>query len=172
MFTKDYNMSDITLKGSPIQTAGQLPALQKKAPDFIVTKLDLSELELKNCLGKKIVLNIFPSLDTPTCALAMHRFNEIANQLKEVLFLCISADLPFAQKRFCVAEHLENVQTGSVFRHTQFGHDYGVLIKNGPLAGLLSRAVVVIDPDGTVTYTEQVKEITEEPNYSALMSAL
>src|SRR5437016_6147093 len=113
-------MSIITLKGAPLHTLGTLPPVGSKAPDFTVTKTDLSEIKLRNYLGQKIVLNIFPSLDTPTCASAMMKFNEIAIQFQNVLFLCISADLPFAQKRFCTAEHLDNVQPVSVFRHTTF----------------------------------------------------
>lgn len=165
-------MTIINLKGSPIHTIGALPAIGEKAPDFIVTKTDLEEINLKNYLGKKIILNIFPSLDTSTCASAMLRFNEIASQHPNILILCISADLPFAQKRFCAAEHLANIVPVSVFRHPKFGEHYGVTIVDGPLTGLLSRAVVVLDEKGIVTYTEQVKELTEEPNYSAVMAVL
>jgi thiol peroxidase len=165
-------MTVITLNGSPLHTMGALPEVGSKAPDFIVTKPDLSEISLKNCHGKKILLNIFPSLDTPTCANAMHQFNDIANRFQDTIFLCISADLPFAQKRFCKTEHLENVQPASVFRHAKFGEDYGVTIIDGPLAGLLSRAVVILDTQGNIIYTEQVKELSNEPNYSAMMNAL
>lgn len=165
-------MTVIALKGSPMHTAGTLPAVGTKAPDFTVTKTDLGEIKLKNYVGKKIVLNIFPSLDTPTCATAMLRFNEIAAQNKNILILCISADLPFAQKRFCSTEHLDNVQPVSVFRHPKFGEEYGVMITDGPLSGLLSRAVIILDEHGNVVYTEQVKELTEEPNYSAMMSVI
>src|SRR3990167_7052468 len=125
-------MTAITLNGSSMHTIGQLPPIGTKAPDFIVTKTDLSEIHLKHYLGKKIVLNIFPSLDTSTCASAMLRFNAIAKQYPNLLILCISADLPFAQKRFCAAEHLENVQPVSVFRHPAFGEIYGVTITDGP----------------------------------------
>lgn len=165
-------MSQVTLKGTPLHTTGKLPQVGTQAPDFIVTKTDLSEIRLKNYLGKKIVLNIFPSLDTPVCASAMKQFNEIANQNPDTLFFCISADLPFAQKRFCVAEHLENVQPVSVFRHEDFGKDYGVTITDGPLCGLLARSVVILDEQGKVIYTEQVPEITEEPNYTKIISVL
>lgn len=165
-------MAVITFKGEPINTVGTLPVLGSNAPDFSVTKMDLGEIKLHNYLDQKIVLNIFPSLDTSTCATAMLRFNEIATNHKNILFLCISADLPFAQKRFCTAEHLENVQPVSVFRHPQFGEEYGVLIVDGPLAGLLARAVLVINEKGEVIYNELVKEITEEPNYDAMMTII
>lgn len=165
-------MATITFQGSPIHTVGNLPAVGSQAPDFTVTKTDLSEIRLKNYLGKKIVLNIFPSLDTQTCASTMLRFNEIAGNFNNVLILCISVDLPFAQKRFCAAEHLDNVQPVSVFRHPAFGEDYGVTITDGPLAGLLSRAVVVLNETGNVIYTQQVSELSNEPDYSAINAAL
>lgn len=162
----------ITLKGSPTKTIGELPALNSEAPDFTVTKNDLSELRLKNFLGKKIVLNIFPSLDTSTCATAMIKFNAIASEFKDILILCLSADLPFAQKRFCSSEHLNNIQTASTFRHPNFGKIYGVSIIDGPLEGLLSRAVILLDEKGKIIYREQVKELTDEPNYEALISEI
>ncbi len=165
-------MTEITLNGAPFSTLSELPPVNSQAPDFTVTKTDLSEIKLRNYLGKKIILNIFPSLDTSTCATAMTRFNEISQQFKDVLILCVSVDLPFAQKRFCAAEHLENVQPVSVFRHPSFGEDYGVTITEGPLAGLLSRAVVILDEHGRIVYTQQVKEITHEPDYQAIISAL
>lgn len=165
-------MSDVTLRGTPLHTAGSLPLPGTQAPDFTVTKTDLSEIRLKNYLGKKIILNIFPSLDTPTCATAMHKFNEIAPLQDNTLILCVSADLPFAQKRFCAAEHLNNVHPVSVFRHPGFGEDYGVLITDGPLAGLLTRAVVIVDEHGKVIYTQLVREISEEPDYDAIGRAL
>jgi thiol peroxidase len=165
-------MSAITLNGAPMRTIGALPAVYSQAPDFSVTKMDLGEVHLKNFLGKKMVLNIFPSLDTSTCARAMQQFNEIAGKHPDVLILCISADLPFAQKRFCAAEHLANVVPVSVFRHPDFGKIYGVTIIDGPLTGLLSRAVVVIDEQGKVLYTQQVKEVADEPDYAAMMSVL
>ena len=165
-------MATITFKGSPFETYSHLPEIGTQAPDFIVTKTDLSEIRLKNYGGKKIILNIFPSLDTSTCASAMRRFNEIATQFSNLLILCISADLPFAQQRFCSAEHLANVLPASIFRHPNFGQDYGAFIIEGPLTGLLSRAVIIIDERGKVIYTEQVKEITDEPNYSGMIAAL
>lgn len=165
-------MAIITLNGSPLHTIGNLPAIGTQAPDFTLTKVDLSEISLKNCHGKKILLNIFPSLDTPTCASAMHQFNNLATRFNHILFLCVSADLPFAQKRFCSTEHLQNVQPVSVFRHPKFGQEYGVTITDGPLTGLLSRAVIVLDSQGKVTYTEQVKELSNEPNYQDMTNAL
>ena len=165
-------MATVMLKGSPVNTIGELPAVGSQAPDFTVTKTDLSEIRLKNYLGKKIILNIFPSLDTPTCASTMRQFNEVANEFKDILILCISADLPFAQKRFCSAEHLNNVQPVSVFRHPSFGENYGVTITDGPLTGLLARAAMILDEHGKVIYTQQVKEISEEPNYAAIITTL
>jgi len=165
-------MSVVYYNGSPLSTNGRLPAVGEKAPDFIVTKPDLSEIYLKNYLGRKIILNIFPSLDTPTCAMAMHKFDEIAQKHFEVLILCISADLPFAQKRFCSAEHLANVQPVSVFRHSKFGEDYGVAITDGIFSGLLCRAVFIIDEHGKITYSQRVSELTNEPDYPAILNAL
>lgn len=165
-------MATITLKGNTINTLGNLPAVGTQAPDFVLTKTDLGEVHLKNYLGKPIVLNIFPSLDTPTCAAAMKQFNDLAAKHNNTLFLCVSADLPFAQQRFCSVEHLHNVIPVSTFRHTNFGKDYGVLITDGPISGLLSRAVVAIDAKGKVIYTEQVKEIADEPDYTAVEKAL
>ncbi|MFZ2315885.1 MAG: thiol peroxidase [Gammaproteobacteria bacterium] len=165
-------MANVAFQGLPATTAGTLPSIGSQAPDFIVTKTNLGEISLHNYLGRKIVLNIFPSLDTPTCASAMIHFNEIANQLPNTLILCISADLPFAQHRFCSIEHLDNVQPASVFRHPNFGKDYGVTLKDGALAGLLARAVVIIDEQGKVIYTQLVNELTEEPNYNKILSVL
>jgi thiol peroxidase len=165
-------MTVITLNGSPLHTVGNLPAVGSKAPDFTVTKTDLGDIHLSHYHGKKIILNIFPSLDTSTCGAAMRKFNEIASELNDVLILCISEDLPFAQQRFCTAEHLQNVHPVSVFRHPEFGEKYGVLITDGPLTSLLSRAVVVIDEHGVVTYTEQVKELSNEPDYDAMLKAV
>lgn len=127
---------------------------------------------MKDHFGQKIILNIFPSLDTSTCAAAMVRFNEVAQKLPDTLILCVSVDLPFAQKRFCSAQHLDNVVPVSVFRHPNFGTDYGVTITDGAMAGLLSRAVVVIDENAKIIYTQQVKELSDEPDYSAMLSVL
>jgi thiol peroxidase len=165
-------MTTITLNGSPLHTIGTLPPVGSNAPDFTVTKTDLGDIRLSNYHGNKIILNIFPSLDTSTCAAAMRKFNEIAEKLSHVLILCISEDLPFAQKRFCTAEHLQNVQPVSVFRNPEFGEKYGVMIEDGPVAGLLSRAVVVIDENGKIVYTEQVKELSNEPDYEAMVQAI
>lgn len=165
-------MATITMNGKTMETSGSLPSIGLQAPDFIVTKTDLSEIYLKNYLGKKIILNIFPSLDTSTCASAMLRFNEIASQYPNLLILCISADLPFAQKRFCSAEHLDNIHPVSIFRHPEFGKTYGVYIMDGPLAGLLARAVIFLDETGKVIYTELVKDITNEPNYNEIVKLL
>jgi len=165
-------MTTITLKGAPLKTSGELPPVGSKAPDFTVTKTDLGEISLRNYLGKKIILNIFPSFDTPTCSIAMKQFNEIAAKSPELLVLCVSADLPFAQKRFCTTEHLANIHPVSIFRHHDFGKTYGVAIADGPLQGLLSRAVVVIDEQGKVIYTEQVKELADEPNYEAVLKSV
>jgi thioredoxin-dependent peroxiredoxin len=165
-------MTQITLQGNPINTIGRLPALGSTAPDFTATKIDLSDVSLKDYAGKKIILNIFPSVDTGTCATAMRHFNEAANQLDNTVILCVSADLPFAQKRFCGAENLQNVIPVSIFRHTEFGKTYGVTIIDGPLSGLLSRAIVAIDKKGIVVYTEQVAEIANEPDYQSVLAAL
>jgi thiol peroxidase len=165
-------MATITLKGNPVNTIGNLPSKSSQAPAFTLTKTDLSELSLKDLAGQFVILNIFPSLDTPTCATSTRKFNTEANKLKNTQILCVSMDLPFAQKRFCAAEGLDKVVPVSAFRHPEFGDAYGVKITDGPLAGLLSRAVVVIDPQGKVIYTEQVAEIADEPNYAAALAVL
>lgn len=165
-------MSDITLKGNPIKTAGDLPDVGTPAPAFTLVKNDLSEASLSDFDGKKVVLNIFPSIDTPVCSASVKRFNEEASRMTDTAVLCISADLPFALGRFCGAEGLKDVTPLSVFRSPEFGKNYGVLITTGPLAGVLSRAIVVIDGSGKVSYTEQVPEITQEPNFGAALSAL
>lgn len=165
-------MAKITLKGNAINTIGNLPEKGTKAPSFTMVKNDLSEGSLSDYKGKKVVLNIFPSLDTGTCAASVRRFNQEASGLENTVVLCISKDLPFAQARFCGAEGLENVHNMSDFRTGQFGRDYGVEIVDGPLAGLESRAVVVLDEEGTVIYTQQVPEIVDEPDYDAALAAL
>ena len=165
-------MAQITLKGNPINTSGNLPELGSSAPDFKLTKLDLSETSLKDYAGKKVVLNIFPSVDTPTCATSVRHFNQDAAKLENTIVLCVSRDLPFAQKRFCAAEGIENVVMASELRDKNFGADYGLEIKEGPLASLLSRAVVVIDENGKIIYTEQVPEIGQEPNYEGAIASL
>ena len=161
-------MAKITLKGNPINTIGNLPEVGNKAPAFTLVKDDLSIKSLSDYKGQKVVLNIFPSLDTGTCAASVRRFNAEASKLKNTVVLCISKDLPFAQARFCGAD----VHNLSDFRSGQFGKDYGVEIIDGPLAGLESRAVVVLDEEGTVVYTQQVAEIVDEPDYNAALAAL
>jgi thiol peroxidase len=159
-------MANITLGGNPITTIGTLPAVGSKALDFELVKTDLSSVKLNDFAGKKIILNIFPSIDTGTCAASVRKFNAMANELENTVILCVSRDLPFAQKRFCGAEGLENVHPVSDFKIGKFGDDYGLTITSGPLSGLHSRAVVVIDENGNITYTEQIPEIADEPNYN------
>jgi thiol peroxidase len=165
-------MAQITLKGNAINTIGTLPEVGSKAPDFTLVKNDLSMGSLSDYLGQKVVLNIFPSLDTGTCAASVRRFNQEASNLEKTKVLCISKDLPFAQARFCGAEGLENVHNYSDFRTGEFGKTYGVEIIDGPLAGLESRAVVVVNEKGVVTYTQQVPEIVDEPDYDSVLAAL
>ncbi|QIL91541.1 thiol peroxidase [Microbulbifer sp. SH-1] len=164
-------MANITLKGNPITTVGELPAVGSQAPAFTLVQGDLSELNLSDLAGKRVVLNIFPSVDTPTCAMSVRAFNEKVASLDNTVVVCVSADLPFAMTRFCGAEGIEDVKLGSAFR-SDFGGDYGVTFETGPLKGLLSRAVVVIDENGKVTYTEQVAETANEPDYEAALAAL
>ena len=165
-------MAQITFKGTPVETVGSLPAKGSEAPFFCLVKTDLSEAGPADFASKRLVLNIFPSLDTPVCATSVRRFNQEAASLGNTVVLCISADLPFAQSRFCETEGLKNVVSLSVFRSPQFGLDYGVTLVSGPLKGLLSRAIVIIDADGIVRYTEQVAEIVEEPDYRAALKVL
>lgn len=165
-------MATITLKGTPIETIGDLPKVGEKAPAFTLTKRDLSETTLDDFAGKRIVLNIFPSIDTQVCATSVRRFNVEAAKLENSVVLCVSADLPFAHERFCGAEGIDDVLSLSSFRSEAFGKDYGVKITSGPLTGLMSRAVVIIDESLKVIYTEQVPEIVQEPNYEAALAAL
>jgi thiol peroxidase len=165
-------MATITLRGNPISTSGELPAVGSAAPPFSLTNGDLSELSSADLAGRKVVLNIFPSIDTGVCAQSVRTFNQRAGELGGATVLCVSADLPFAGSRFCGAEGIENVQTASTFRHPKFLTDYGVRIAEGPMAGLAARAVVVLDEDGTVRYTELVPEIAQEPDYDAALAAL
>ncbi len=165
-------MAEISLQGNPINTVGQLPKVGTQAPDFKLVAKDLSEKTLSDYKGKKLVLNIFPSLDTGTCAASVRRFNAEAAKMDNTVVLCISKDLPFAQARFCGAEGLDNVETLSDFRYGTFSQDYEVGIVNGPLAALMSRAVVVVDEQGKVIYTEQVPEIVNEPNYEKAIESL
>lgn len=165
-------MATITLAGNAVDTVGELPGIDTKAPPFSLTATDLSTVSLEDFAGKTIVLNIFPSVDTSVCAASLRRFNKEASELDNTVVLCVSADLPFAFKRFCEAEGLADVIPLSVFRSQAFGEDYGITIKNGPLAGLLARAVVIIAPSNTVVYTELVPEIGQEPNYDAAVAKL
>lgn len=165
-------MADITLGGNPVKTSGELPHTGTQAPDFNLVKIDLSTASLSDFKGSKLVLNIFPSVDTGTCAASVRKFNEKASSLENTKVLCISRDLPFAQKRFCGAEGLDNVISLSDFKEGSFGKNYGLTIENGPLAGLHSRAVVVIDEHGKVKYSQQVSEIADEPDYDSALAAL
>src|ERR1035437_1389042 len=165
-------MATITLKGNTIHTSGELPAVGEKVPDFELVKSDLSRVSLKEFLGSRIVLNIFPSIDTSTCATSVREFNKRAASLQNKKVLCISRDLPFAQARFCGAEGINNVITLSDFVNGNFGKNYKLEIVDGPLAGLLSRSVIVLDEKGNVLYKEQVPEIVNEPNYQAALNAL
>lgn len=163
-------MAQITLRGNPINTVGELPAVGASAPEFTLTGTDLGNVESGQYSGKAVVLNIFPSVDTPVCATSVRTFNERA-AASGVAVVNVSKDLPFALKRFCGAEGIENVVSASAFR-SSFGEDYGITITDGPMAGLLGRAVVVVGADGSVTYTELVPEIGQEPDYDAALAAL
>lgn len=165
-------MATITFKGSEVHTAGQLPAVGSEAPDFTLTAGDLSEKTLADYKGKRVILNIFPSIDTGTCAASVRAFNKAAADLDNTAVLCISKDLPFAQGRFCGAEGISNVQTLSEYKESSFSDAYQVKFSDGPLTGLLSRAVVVIDEEGNVVYTEQVAETTNEPDYDKALAVL
>ena len=164
-------MATVTLQGNPFSTAGELPPVGTKAPGFTLAAADLGDLSLDSLSGKRVILNIFPSVDTPTCATSVRKFNEKAASLDNVVVVCISADLPFAMARFCGAEGIDNVLVGSTFR-SSFGDNYGVTFVEGPLTGLLSRAVVVVDTDGSVLHIEQVGETADEPDYDAALSVL
>lgn len=164
-------MASVTLKGNKTNTSGNLPKVGGKAPDFTLVKIDLARVGLKDYAGKKKVLNIFPSVDTPVCATSVRKFNEKAAGKTGTAVLCISADLPFAHKRFCGAEGITGVESLSTLG-SNFAKDYGLQIVDGPLAGLCSRAVIVLDPEDKVLYTEQVPEIAQEPNYEAALKAL
>ncbi len=165
-------MANITLKGNPVKTIGKLPKVGKKAPKFKLVKADLSVAKLKDYRGSKLILNISPSVDTGVCANSIREFNKAAAKLENTKILYISKDLPFAQARFCGAEGIENVTTLSDFVKGKFGKSYGVTIKTGPMKGLHSRSIVIIDEKGIVKYTEQVAETVDEPNYEAALKAL
>lgn len=165
-------MATVTLKGNQIHTAGNLPQTGSQAPDFTLINNDLSETSLANYKGKKVVLNIFPSIDTSTCAQSVRQFNQEAAELENTAVLCISKDLPFAQARFCGAEGIDKVETLSDFRDGNFGKNYNLEFVDGPLKSLHSRAVIVLNEEGKVLHTEQVSEIVDEPNYKAALEAL
>jgi thiol peroxidase len=165
-------MARITLQGNATNTNGNLPKVGSQAPSFKLVAADLSEVSLADFKGKKKLLNIVPSLDTPVCATSTKKLNEQAKRRDDLAVLIISADLPFAQSRFCSAENTKNVKTLSMMRDRNFAKDYGVLIQDGPLAGITARAIVIIDENDKVTYTELVPEIAQEPNYDAALAAL
>ncbi len=165
-------MATITLKGNPVHTNGELPEVGSKLADFSLMKNDLSMASLADFNGSKLIFNIFPSIDTGTCATSVRQFNAKASTLANTTVLCVSRDLPFAQKRFCGAEGLDNVVTLSDFKDGSFGKTNGLEIVNGPLTGLNSRAIIIVDENGIVKYTEQVSEIANEPNYESALAAL
>ncbi|MCX6308258.1 MAG: thiol peroxidase [Bacteroidia bacterium] len=165
-------MATITLKGGPVQTSGSLPAVGSQAKDFCLTGANLADVSLVNYAGKRVVLNIFPSVDTGVCAASVRQFNKEVSNMSNTVVLCISVDTPFALARFCGAEGLTNVVTLSELRARSFGEDYGLRIIDGPLAGVFSRCVVVLDEAGKVIYTEQVPEITQEPDYAPVVALL
>lgn len=165
-------MATVSLRGNPVQTSGNLPSVGSKAPDFHLVKQDLSTVSLADLAGKKVVISIFPSVDTATCATSVRKFNEKAASKEGVVVLCVSKDLPFAAKRFCAAEGLENVITGSAFRDTSFEDAYGVKLLDSGLKGLMARSVVVLDGSGVVIHTELVPEITSEPDYEAALAKI
>ena len=165
-------MAQITFKGNPINTSGNLPEVGTKAPDFNLTASDLSQKSLSDYQGKNVVLNIFPSVDTGVCAQSVRTFNEKVSVADNTVVLCVSKDLPFALSRFCAAEGLQNIETLSDFKSNEFSDAYGVKMTDGPLNGLLSRAVVVVNPEGNVVYNEQVPEIGQEPDYNNALNAL
>ena len=165
-------MATVTLKGNEIHTSGNLPSVGSDAPDFQLAKGDLSTATLNDYRGKKVVLNVFHSIDTGTCANSVRQFNTEAAELDNTVVLCVSRDLPFAMNRFCGAEGIENVETLSDFKDGNFGRTYGLEYIDGPIQGLLSRVIVVIDENGKVVYTEQVQETVDEPNYKAALEAL
>ena len=168
---RNYPMAQIMFRGNPVHTKGDLPAVGATAPGFTLTGGDLSEVTLEGLAGRNVVLNIFPSIDTGVCATSVRTFNERAAGLDNTTVICVSLDLPFASSRFCGAEGIENVAIGSIFRNREFLDNYGVEMTDGPLCCLTARAVVVIAPDGTVTHTELVGDITSEPNYEAALAA-
>lgn len=164
-------MQQVTFQGNPVKVVGTIPTVASMAPDFSLTTSDLSDLTLSSFKGQNVIINIFPSVDTPVCAASVRKFNEEASNLENTTILCVSADLPFAVGRFCEVEGIDNVQHASTFRNSEFAETYGVLILEGALRGLATRAIVCVNVDGKVTYSELVKEITDEPNYSLALNA-
>lgn len=162
----------VTFKGMEVHTNGKMPQVGEKAPEFTAVTGDLSDLSLKSLKGRRVLLNIFPSLDTSVCATSVRKFNEKAARLENVEVLAVSMDLPFAQGRFCSTEGIKNVRPVSLFRSKDFAENYGVVMVDGPLAGLTARAVVVVDENGVVVYKQLVPEITEEPDYDKALSVL
>ena len=165
-------MATVKFKGQEVRTCGELPKVGTKAPDFTLTRNDLTDTTYADFAGKTIVLNIFLSLDTNTCAMSVRRFNQIAASLRDTVVLCVSEDLPFAQKRFCGVEEIENAVTLSAYRYRAFANNYGVRILYGPFKSLMARSVIIIDRMGRVIYTEQVQEMSEEPDYEAALDVL
>ncbi|CCM63400.1 putative peroxiredoxin [Candidatus Microthrix parvicella RN1] len=168
----ETNMASITIGGNEVHTVGTPPAEGAHAPSFDLTGVDLGEISLGGLSGQNVVLNIFPSIDTPTCAASVRAFNERAAALDNTTVLCVSADLPFAQQRFCGAEGIDGVLMGSTFRTAAFGKDYGLTMGDGPMAGLLARAVLVVDGDGQVVHSQLVPELADEPDYDEALAAL
>lgn len=171
-YHKLISMATIKFHGNPVNTNGSLPRVGEPAPEFTLTASDLSEKKLSDYKGKRVIMNVFPSLDTGTCAASVRAFNKKAADLDNTVVLCISRDLPFAQSRFCAAEGIENVEVLSEFRDHNFSDAYQLKIVDGPLAGLLSRAVFVLDEEGKILYTEHVEEVTDEPDYERSIAAL
>lgn len=165
-------METVYFKGTPCHTCGNIPAPGTKAPCFNLVSKDLAEVTCRDFPGKRIVLNVFPSLDTPVCAMSVRRFNEMAAKLDDVAVVCVSMDLPFAMSRFCAAEGIENVVAASAFRAPKFAEEYGLELVDGPLAGLLTRAVLILDKDRNVVYSDLVGEITDEPDYDGALEVL
>lgn len=165
-------MATITFKGMPIHTNGELPTIGYATPIFTLTRKDLNEISSVDLEGKRVLLSIFPSLDTSTCAASVRKFNHLTTDLADTVMLCVSMDLPFAQSLFCGAEGLNRVVTASAFRHPEFGTDFGVTLVDGPMRGLLARAVVALDEYGTVVHTELVPELTDEPDYDVAIHAI
>jgi thiol peroxidase len=165
-------MATVTLNGNPIRTCGELPGVGSATPPFTLTRTDLAEITSVDLEGRRVILSIFPSLDTATCARSVRTFNALSSDLADSVLLCVSADLPFAQARFCGGENLSRVVPVSAFRHPEFGSAFGVTVTEGPLAGLFARAVVALDEYGTVVYSELVPEITQEPDYDLAIHAI